>query len=99
MNEIQTKSSFSIYDSLVDVCRPFSDRRVGILSLWNGRKKGLLDMIELYEKDLSQLAEHPFGFLNPDAPGDDNLGNGNYGIRYSSKKPEICICTIVRSFC
>lgn len=31
----------------------------------NGRKKDLLDMIELYEEDLSQLREHSSGFPEP----------------------------------
>ena len=32
----------------------------------NGRKKDILDMIDLYEKDFSQLTEHSSGFPKPD---------------------------------
>ena len=33
----------------------------------DGRKKDLLDMIDLYEKDLSRLREHAAGFPDPDS--------------------------------
>lgn len=33
----------------------------------NGRKKDLLDMIDLYQQDLSQLTQHASGFPDPDS--------------------------------
>src|SRR3990170_2243793 len=33
----------------------------------NGRKKDLLDMIDLYQEDFSQLTQHSSGFPDPDS--------------------------------